>query len=280
MLQQITRSVDTRRTFSPIQKPSPVVRVPPLVSSTKHGERYERSANVDAEICEVLCFPQSDWPAKAKDLRNETLVFFIRRTHRVDDDVCGKLLKELKKRIANRARPFTKSIRGVAKEWCVSQVEMAILADVLTKEPCRKSEYLEIAFAHAIETLIKDEIRKHNSSALGNRAESVDECTDEDGEEIQPIDLLLDNGPGPEITLLNLQEEKRGHQLLQKALAAVEDPRHMAAAIRHYGHGEPITSKQRGKISLARRFRQPPRKVKYWLATAMGQMRAALGIEK
>jgi hypothetical protein len=79
--------------------------------------------------------------------------------------------------------------------------------------------------------------------------------------------------------LLNLQDENRRHQLLRKACNAVKDRRHLEAVILHYGHGIPITSKQRGKPNLEHRFRQPPRKIKYWIAMGLEQMRAALGID-
>jgi len=52
------------------------------VSEFRHGHRADR----------MLSLPQSRWIGEAENLQNETLVFLIRKTRHVNDDLCGGLL--------------------------------------------------------------------------------------------------------------------------------------------------------------------------------------------
>ena len=262
----------------------PVVPIRPLVSPTREGEQYVRPAHVQDEIRRILPMSREACMRQAKNLGNESLVFFIRLTHESDDELCGKLTKELCNRVQWLARPFCKSLDDYDKEQFLSDVEIQVLAKVFTKEPSRGREYLEIAFGQAIKGLACDELRKFRNSTAGNIAEITVDSSDEEwgGEEEveRPIEFLPGLASGPEDILLRLETAEERLQLLQKALDAVEDPRHLEAAILHWGHGIPVDSCKRGAPSLARRFRKDARQIRYWLTTAMGQMRAALGIEK
>jgi len=53
-----------------------------------------------------------------------------------------------------------------------------------------------------------------------------------------------------------------------------------ATPINNLTPGTTCTFQQRGRRNLQRHFRKDPRQIKYWIATALKQMRAALGIEK
>ena len=81
-------------------------------------------------------------------------MFLIRQTHRANEELCGGLLQELRKRIIGRARRFVQSLDDIAAEEIVLKVEIEILELVLTKGPSRKTDFLEIAFAQAIESLL------------------------------------------------------------------------------------------------------------------------------
>ena len=223
---------------------------------------------------------RSRWVAEAENLQNETLVFLIRRTHRVNDEVCGGLLVELCRRINERTRRFARDLDNVDEEELLSTVEIRVLELVLSEERSRKHDILEIAFAQAVDRLAQDLLKKQRNSPMFNPAEIAADCSDEDGDRIErPIESAADFRPGPEDILLNLDDRIHRHRLLQKALKAVTDPRHLEAAILHYAYGVPITSTQRGTENLKRHFRKDPRQIRYWIATAMKQMREALGIE-
>jgi len=279
MIHNTTQSVHTVTTLSTRHKPRPAVRVPPLVSSTTGGKRYERPAHVEAEISKMLSLPQSRWIGEAQNLENETLASLVRKTHLVNDDLCGGLLAELSKRIPALARRRIMDLDDVAAEELVMNVESEIFQVLLAKERSRDSDYLEIAFRQAIDRLTVEAIRKLGRSPMGHRCQIVANPKDEDSVGIKQLEVIPDNGPSPVDTLLNLEADNRLHQLVHKACDAVEDGRHLKAAILHYGHGVPITSTRRGQKSLQREFRKHPRQIKYWIATALEQMRAALGVK-
>src|SRR5438128_761344 len=89
ILHEQKQLMHTMTTISPAPNPRRSVRVPPLVSLTKDDQRYQRSALTEAEIDKMLLLGRSLWVAEAESLKNETLVFLIRRTHGVNDEVCG-----------------------------------------------------------------------------------------------------------------------------------------------------------------------------------------------
>jgi hypothetical protein len=267
--------VDTMPTLSTTPILRRPVRITPLVSSTKDGKPYARPAHVQAKISKILSLPRSCWVEEAENLENETLVFLIRRTHGVNDDICGGLMEELRKRIVARTRRFAQNLDDFDEEQLISNVEIKVLELLLTKEASREHDFLEIAFAKKIKELALDHLKQLENSPMGHLADFVE--TDEEGEEVQrPIEFVPDDEPEPEETLLNLDNRIHRHRLLRKLLEAVPDRRHREAVILHYAYDYPITSTQRGRKTLKRHFRKDPRQLKYWIATAMKEMRAAL----
>ena len=241
-----------------------------------NGKAYERRADVEAEIQRVLCLHQSGWIAEAEDLQNETLVFLIRQIDRGDQELFGPLLQELSRRIVRLASRWAQGFDKITTENIVMQVEIEILELVLAETPSRQSDFLEIAFAKAVERRTIDAVMKHNNSPMGRRGEIVAEADDDgdDFDEIErPIERAADGRPSPEAIVLQLQDEARRREWIQKACDAVKDPRHLVAVILHYGHGWPITCKDPGKPDLARYFDVKPRQIKYWIATALETMR-------
>ena len=266
---------DTIPTLSTTPNPRRRIPVKPLVSKTKDGKQYERPAHIQAEISKIFSLARSRWIEEAENLQNETLVFLIRRTHGVNDDVCGGLIEELTKRIGVRARRFCQSLDDFDEEQLISNVEIKVLELLLTKEPSRKRDFLEIAFAKTIKDLALDFFKQLENSPVGHLVDVVE--TDEDDDKVErPIEYVPDDEPEPEETLLDLDNRIRRHRLLRRLLKAVTDRRHREAVILHYAHGLPITSRQRGQKTLKRHFRKDPRQIKYWIATAMKEIRAAL----
>jgi hypothetical protein len=137
--------VDTMPTLSTTPILRRPVRITPLVSSTKDGKPYARPAHVQAKISKILSLPRSCWVEEAENLENETLVFLIRRTHGVNDDICGGLMEELRKRIVARTRRFAQNLDDFDEEQLISNVEIKVLELLLTKEASREHDFLEIA---------------------------------------------------------------------------------------------------------------------------------------
>jgi hypothetical protein len=255
--------------------------VPPLTSLKPDGKPYERSATVQAEIGRMMRRPQSHWIAETPDLQNESLVFLIRQARRSEQKLYGRLVQELCKRITRLARPLVAGLDRLAVEEILSKVEIDILELVLADKPSLKSEFLEVAFAQAVERRTIDAIRRHKYSPFGRRGQLRVDLVDEDGNEIErPIEQVADERPGPEDILLDLQDGNRRHQLLRQACDAVEERHHLEAVILHYAHGWPITSNDPKKPDLVRHFAATPGEIMYWIDTALKQMRAALGVNK
>jgi len=273
--------VDTVGTLSTTQTRDPSLRVRPLVCSTKSGDRYIRPPAVQDEIRRVLRLPRAQCIAERENLKNDTLVFLTRLTHQSDDDMCGRLMQELRKRIKFRASKFCSEMDDYDAREFVLNVEIQVLEYVLTKERSRTRDILEVAFGRTVKRLAKDAFKKFKKSVAGNIEDLAADSTGEDwdGEEVdRPMEFLPDVSFGPEDSLLQLDFTSHRHRQLQKALAAIEDPRHRLAVILHHGHDIPITSCRRGQKCLTRVFRKDARQIKHWIATAMKQMRAALGI--
>jgi len=209
----------------------------------------------------MLSLPKPRWTSEAKKLRSETLVFLIRRTHRLDDHLCGQFMEHLRKRIKKQARRFCTDLDQVDREEVLLAVEMKIFELLLTTKPSRRRDFLEIAFAQAIKDFTDDERVKLGNSPSGNVVDYVAAVCEDDEEEAieRPIEVVPAQEPEPEETLLNLDSRKHRHRLVRKALEAVADRRH--------------------RDTLQLYFRKDPREIRYWLDRAMKQMRNALGVQ-
>src|SRR5437867_4060349 len=121
--------------------------VPPLTAKTADGTPYKRFADVEAEIREVWCQPPSDWIAGKETLKNETLVFLIRKGGLNDDEIRGLLLAELIARTVRIAESAVKGLDEVATEEIGLEVEAKIFELVWSDVNSAQAQFLEIAFA-------------------------------------------------------------------------------------------------------------------------------------
>jgi len=249
-----------------------------------NGQAYRRWADVEAEMQRMSRLPQSDWLAEAEHLQSETLVFLIRQTRRASQELYGRLVQELSRRMVRIANRWAQGLDEITTEEIVSQVEIKVLQLVLADTPSRQSDFLEGAFGKAVERFTINAVEKHNNSVLGRRGDlvaPVDPENDEEFEEIEgPIELAPDDRPGPEAVFLQLQDEARRPELIRKACDAVKDPRRLEAVILHYVDGWPVASRDPNQPDLERHFHASSRQIKRWIAAALKAMRNAVGDEK
>ena len=276
--------VDTDGALSTNPRRRPSRRPPPLRSRNKRGTQYRRPPHVESQLCGILASDPTTWSGRAGGFECETLVCLIRLIQDDNSAVYAELTQELRNRVAHRAQKFCGNMDEYDTEQFLSDVDIEVLKLVLTKEPSRQRDFLEVRFGLELERLVGKQFSKFENSTAGNIADiAVDRSNiadTEEGEEVErPIEFLPDPTSGPEEILLNLDITNSRHRLLQKALGAVTDSRHLKAVILHHGHGIPIVSSKRGKDCLTRRFRKTEREVRYWIDQAMQQMRAALGIQ-
>jgi hypothetical protein len=175
-----------------------------------------------------------------------------------------------------------RSVRGldqIAAQEIVLKVEIEIMQLVLSEEPSRKADYLEVAFAQAVERRTVDMVRSHMRSPMGGRRGELAGAIDEDGDEIErPIELAPDHRPGPEATFLQKEDEDSRPELILKGLNAITNPLHRKVVILHCLCGFPIASKDSEKFDLVRCFQARPAQIKYWRDAGLKEMREALTI--
>jgi len=284
MLHERAWDVDTTGTSSARQERGPSLSPLPLVCRKKNGTRHKRPKHIQAELHSILPRDPQEWMGRIGSFQNETLACLIHLTHDGHPNVCGMLIEELRKRINYRALKFCDQMDDYDKEQFCSEIEIQILKLLLSKEPSAEGEILEFAFGRALQNLALNQLKKFKRSVAGNLVDFSVEYTNVEGagehEGIERLKFLPDPSSGPEEKLLDLDMAKHRHRQLKKALDAVEDVRHRKAVILHHAYGIPIASCRRGQDCLTRRFRKDAREIKYWLETAMRQMRAARGIEK
>src|SRR5215831_678254 len=118
-------------------------RIRRLASSAANGTAYARWKDVRQEIRKVCRLPHSKWILLAKDLNNETLVYLIKQTHRVEKEVFTTLVVELIRRTVRLARRWVRGLDRLAADEIVLKVEMRILELVLAEESSRDTDFLE-----------------------------------------------------------------------------------------------------------------------------------------
>jgi hypothetical protein len=111
-------------------------------------------------------------------------------------------------------------------------------------------------------------------------ADEDEEEADDSAGILPSIECAPDDRPGPESILLQAEQDALQRDWTEKAYQAVDDPRHLQAVLLHCVHGWPISSTDPKTPDLARFFDTQPRRIKYWIAKALGQMRAAIGEQR
>lgn len=261
-------------------EPGSLSEVEPLKSLWTDGKRLKRPPYVDQEIARLMALSQSGRIAELREARPETIVYFIRRCPPTYRWFYEPLFVELDRRIAGTARTAVRGLDRFSATDIVLKVQQRVLDLIFTKQPSRRSDFLEIAFHRIVEARALDALRSHLRSPFGPRRIAPG-VPDDDGVEIErPVELLLDEGPGPEELLLKLREDNERHQLLAIASKAVKSRRHLIAVILHYGYDWPITASDPKIACLTRQFGVDERQIRYWLDTAMRQMREALMIQE
>src|SRR5262249_17541176 len=77
-------------------------------------------------------------------------------------------------------------------------VESTMFQIVLSEQQSRDTDYLEIAFAQAIDRMTAKAIGKEGRSPMGHRCQIVADPKDDDSVGIKELELIPDEGPSPE----------------------------------------------------------------------------------
>jgi hypothetical protein len=221
----------------------------------------------------MLPLSHSDWAAEAPNLPSEALVFLIQQIGNGDPEIYEHLFQEIGRRITPLARRATRGLNRETAREIVLKVERDILELIVSERPSRKRDFLQIAFAPAVEGRAVDLIRIHHNSPLGHLSEIMADPVDEDGDEIErPIEMAPDHRPSPEEIVIVLEDESRRKEWFKKACDSVENPLHREAVLLHHVEGMSVQE-------IAQKVPARPAQVKYWLTAGLKVMRKALGAE-
>jgi hypothetical protein len=196
--------------------------------------------------------------------------------------VYGDFLKELNRRNVRISRNLTRELPKLVRDDIASVVDIKITELVLDQRVCRKTEVLEVAFAQTVTKLTLQLVRKYEFSPWSRRAE-IPPPGDEDSnaDEIEdPLDLVADDGDGPEVQTIQKVDNDHLVQKLKQAYAAVKDPVDLKAFKLHYEGGLPIYSKDPDKPDVVSEVGETRGQVNYRISTALKQIRKALGGQK
>ena len=250
--------------------------VPPLTAKTADGKLYTRFADVEAEIREVWCRPPLDWIAFKEKLKNETLVFLVRKSGLKDADIRGQLQAEVNARAIRISESSVKGFDDVIKEEIGLEVEAKIFKLVWSDVNSAQAEFLEIAFAEKVRGLTRDVIQRYKHSVMSER-DQLDVWTGKEAGKgafglVELRNDLIDLRRDQEELLILLEDEKGLDDLLQTIHGAVKDPLDFQALYLFYAEEMPLRE-------IAARFCTDTREIRYRKDKAMHQIRVALGLE-
>ena len=256
-----------------VDTPKPV---PPLTAKTADGKLYTRFADVEAEIREVWCRAPLGWIALKEKLRNETLVFLIRKSGLNDDYIRGQLQAELNARAVRISENHVKGLDDILTEEIGLEVEAKIFKLVWSDVNCAQAEFLEIAFAEKVRDLTTNAIERYKKSVMGER-DQLDVWTGKEAGKgaFAVVELrqdVVDLRRDQEEMLILLEDDSRRDELYQTIYDAVKDPRHFQALYLFHAEDNSLAE-------IAAHFNTTIRQIRHWKSTAMHQIHVAFGIE-
>jgi len=258
---------------SDLQHEEPPQSAKPLTSCKKTGEPYTRHTGVEAEICEALGLPPADWVDRR--WRLETLAHLIRLRLRDNDPaILGRLTFEFLARAKPVVDRWSRGY-GVADSEEI-QIEVANrLGDLLQQDPLTtESEYLEVDAATKIKQITLAVTGSHRPKASAFRSAAD---RDEDGNYTPTVEGVASTDLDPAEHLLAKADAEAGGPL--RYLHAIADPRHREAFVLKVLYDWPVKDGPPGAPTLCQRFRVSDRQIRYWIETAIKQMRDAHGAE-
>jgi hypothetical protein len=247
-----------------------------LKSSSPGGKEYTKRPDVLDEIQWILPLHHSLWGQHAPKLKSETVVFLMRLVRRTDEHLFYVFFQELCARIVVIARRWALrcGANKQATEDIVDDAQVKVLKLVLAEQRTRQGDFLEIAFGMAVQSRTVDRFRAHQRSTWAHLdwIEMKDDVVMDDGI-AGLLDLTSNDGPSPEVIALT-------KDLIEKGLAAVDDPRIRQALLLHFYEEWPIWSNDPDKESVARHFGVTRRQAKRMIEIGLQLMRSAIGETK
>ena len=247
-----------------------------LKLSLPGGKEYSKHPDVLDEINGMLRLHHSLWGEQGPKLKNETIVFLMRRVRRVDEHLFHVFFQELCARIVGIARRWALrfGVNQETAEEIVRDTQLKVLKLVLAEQRTCQGDFLEIAFGTAVQSRALDRFRAHKRSAWAHLDWiEVKDDAGMDDDIARPLELTPDDGPTPEAIALT-------KDLIEKAWTAIDDPRILHALVLHFKDEWPIWSKDPNVETVARYFGVTRRQAKFMIEKGLQLMRDAVGEKK
>jgi hypothetical protein len=262
-------TTETENKIGELRGHRPRLQAPPLKSRRLNGEPYQRLELVDNQIVALSGMPEFERVAEFRRARPEVIAHFIRNGGRKVVAVYRVLCVELVRRLAARVRQHTCGYSTLVAEEIGMHVDLAIMKLVLSGEPEREADFLEVNFYAATEGHIRNALLNWKRSVMGGgRGWIRTDETDEDPIE-RTIELVPGDGPGAVEILLASENKKLVQRVLQLARHKVKDQRHFEATFLHSFQGWPVTSSDPEVASLVVYFGVSDRTLRGWFLSTL-----------
>ena len=243
----------------------------------KRGTPYERSERVLAELRELLTLPHLERAARVPGAHSESIAYFIRRRKQADEEFYAVVFLEVAKRIVLPAHRICRGLPQIAIEEIVDKVQTQILELLVKDSQNPAGDFFEANFADGVESRTRDAKRAYRRSTMGGkRGWLVSNETDEDGMEIDGLELVADDRAGTEDIVRAIKDKELCHDLFARVPAVVKDPRYVEAAMLFFVEDWPIRSKDKDKATLERHFGATDSQIRYWISVVVKAMRELL----
>jgi hypothetical protein len=249
------------------------MEVRPLTRRTTDGNVLTRSAEVEAQITQVLRLEPLELQrrlgvADREDsayLKEETVVYLIRETHRQGNaTLCGKGAEPLLRQCVPQAEKYLRALGEQQFEKAFADLTDQVFELILDLES-DKGDFLQVRFGLKLKQLAIDVFRRHKDQINEESAKLTpwssiaghDDQRDED--ESRRVQLP------PEMRFPDSSTDRK--LLAQEALRLIPEPQRTAFILFHYD-GWPIESKDAHCPTISRQFGRTPRTIHNWLRMA------------
>jgi hypothetical protein len=170
-------------------------------------------------------------------------------------------------------------VRGlpkIAAQEIVDKVEIQILKLLVENSADPTGDFFEVGFAQGVEGRTRNAKRSYMRSITGGRRGwIVTGVTDEAEDEIDPLDLVAADGPGPDDITMAIKNEELRRELFRDVKPRVK-PMYLEAAILFFVENWPIQSKDPNTASLEGRYGATDSQIRYWISVVVKAMRVLL----
>ena len=241
----------------------------PLTRRRAGGQALTRGADVEAQIEDACALAPVDLLERARlgagapgYLKEETLVFFIRASHRAGDaNIMNALAEILVRRCAGQIARETSTLGSAAGD-AYNTIVYELFQRILEPDSDR-GDFFQCRFWLALKRLIISTLRPYFTSIRWEGEHMAEPPSDpeDEGNRLDISEWIADTRVSPE-----------EWTLLTDALGDMPAPAR-AAFVLHRGYGLPIESNDPTELTVSQYFGKTSRTIRNWLRSAEEHLR-------